>query len=111
MFSQLSGHDSSHVAVLVLPRLFNDRERLPDAPQPLERFRTKDGDATGIGSDRDDDVGFDLDVHRGTLPLGHVLEQPKTTLCVAPQESLDCLHPNGVDVATSGRARPDRART
>src|SRR5260221_14119630 len=62
VFSQLSGHAPSHVAVLILPRLFNERERLPDAPQLLEGLRAQDGDTAGIGGDGHNDVGLDLDV-------------------------------------------------
>jgi hypothetical protein len=111
VFSQLSGHDSRHVAVLILPRLFNDRERLIDAPEPLEGLRSQDGDTTGIRGDRHDDVLLDLDVHCRTLPRRHFIEQLQATLCVAPKESLHGLHPNGVDIAASGRARAHGPRT
>lgn len=88
VFSQLSGHDSRHVAVLILPRLFNDRECLPDAPQPLQGLRAQDRDATGIRSDRHDDVLFDLDVHGRTLPRLHLIEQPQAALCIAGKEDV-----------------------
>src|SRR5438445_1309162 len=81
VFSQLSGHDPSHVALFILPRLFNERERLPDAPEPLEGLRAQDGDAAGIGGDGDNDVGLDLDVHRGPLPGWDAIEQLQATLC------------------------------
>src|SRR6266567_4070035 len=75
VFSQLSGHDPSHVALFLLPRLFNERERLPDAPQPIEGLRAQDGDATEVGCDGHDDVRSDLDVHGGTLPGHYLVEQ------------------------------------
>ena len=38
LFSQLSGHNATDVAVLIAPRLFNDGQGLIDAPQALERL-------------------------------------------------------------------------
>jgi hypothetical protein len=96
VFSQLSGHDSRDVAFLVCPRLFNDGERVGDAPQPLEGLRAENGDTARIRCDRHDDVLLDLDVN-GPAPCPVSLDRaassnPERLLQEAP--SLLASKPN-----------------
>lgn len=111
MFSQLSSHDSGNVAFLVCPRLFNDGERVGDAPEPLERLGPQDRDATRVRRDRYDDVLLDLDMNGRSLSGSHLIEQPQAALSVPCKKRFHRLHPNGIDIATSGRARAHRTGT
>ncbi len=105
LFSQLSGYNPSDVTVLITPRLFNDRARLIDAPQPIERLGPKHRDPARIGHDRDNYVVADLDVDGGAPAGLHPVKDRETSRGVAAQEGFDREHPIRVDVSFRRRAR------